>query len=56
MIAEIKKSAEQKMANWHDTNEQGRYGRHEYTLEQYGLSDASIEKAFGEYSKRFINC
>lgn len=46
--------AEQKMADWHNTNEQGRYGKHEYTLKELGLSDDGIDKAFAAYIHRFI--
>lgn len=46
--------AEQKMAQWHAGNEQGRYGKHEYSLEEFGLSEAGIDQAFAAYIKRFI--
>jgi Sulfotransferase family len=45
---------EQKMAQWHATNEQGRYGKHEYSLEEFGMSEASVDQAFAEYIRRFI--
>jgi Sulfotransferase family len=47
--------AEQKMAAWHATNEQGRFGKHEYSLEEFGLSEVGIDKAFAEYIRRFID-
>ena len=48
-------AAEQKMAEWHTHNEQGRFGKHEYSLEEFGLSEASIDEAFAEYTGRFID-
>ena len=47
--------AEQKMQAWHDSNEQGRFGKHEYSLAEFGLSEASIDAAFADYIKRFIS-
>ena len=47
-------AAEQKMQAWHDSNEQGRFGKHEYSLQEFGLSDASIDEAFADYISRFI--
>ncbi len=46
--------SEQKMAAWHATNEQGAFGKHVYSLEEFGLSEAGINKAFAEYIRRFI--
>ena len=46
--------AEQTMAQWHATNEQGKYGKHEYSLEEFGMSEAMIENAFAKYIDRFI--
>jgi hypothetical protein len=37
------------MRDWEKENPQHRFGRHEYTQEAYGLSDARIERAFGRY-------
>ena len=45
---------ERSIAAWHDGNEQGRFGRHEYTLAEFGLTEADIDKTFGKYIKRFI--
>jgi hypothetical protein len=47
--------AEREMAAWHATNEQGRHGKHEYSLEEFGLSEAGVNKAFSEYIRRFIS-
>lgn len=46
--------AEAQMAQWHATNEQGKHGKHEYSLEEFGFSDALIDDAFAEYIRRFI--
>lgn len=46
--------AEQKMQAWHNSNEQGQFGKHEYSLEEFGLSEAAIDDAFADYIKRFI--
>ena len=46
--------AEQKMAAWHNSNEQGRFGKHEYSLAEFGLTSAKIDEAFSDYIKRFI--
>ncbi|NKI18021.1 sulfotransferase [Spongiibacter sp. KMU-166] len=42
------------MAQWHNTNEQGRFGVHRYSLEEFGLSEAIINDRFAEYIDRFI--
>ena len=50
----ISPQAAEAMANWHNTNEQGRYGVHEYSLAEFGLSEAVINERFGDYIERFI--
>jgi Sulfotransferase family len=47
--------ADQAMAMWHDTNEQGRYGKHEYSLAEFGLSEERVDAAFAQYIGRFID-
>ena len=47
--------AEQKMADWHRNNEQGRYGKHDYSLEAFGLTVEGIRGAFAPYIERFID-
>lgn len=47
--------AEQAMLKWEQENEQGKHGKHVYSLEQFGLSEKKIDAAFGEYIRRFIN-
>ena len=51
---ELTAEADQKMLDWHNQNIQGKHGRHEYSLEEYGLSDADIEQNFSQYMTRFI--
>jgi hypothetical protein len=46
--------AESGMLEWEQNNEQGKHGKHVYSLEQFGLSDDKIEAAFGGYMQRFI--
>jgi len=46
--------AERGMLQWEKENEQGKHGKHVYSLEQFGLSEAKIENAFGAYVGRFI--
>ena len=46
--------AHRSMAQWHDTNEQGRFGVHQYSLEEFGLSEKLIDDAFADYIDRFI--
>ena len=35
-------------------NPKGKHGKHSYTLEEYGLDKAEIEKRFTDYRKRYI--
>jgi hypothetical protein len=37
------------MLVWHSNNPQNKFGRHAYSLEQYGLSEAGIRAAFADY-------
>lgn len=47
--------AEQKMAGWHKSNEQGARGKHEYSLDEFGLTEAGIDRVFRDYIDRFID-
>ena len=38
---------------WLDANPQGRHGRHEYRLEDYGISKQQVERVFGGYMQRY---
>ena len=51
---EMSADAEQKMAAWHESNEQGRFGRHEYSLQEFGLTEQMIDDSFSDYINRFI--
>ena len=42
-------AAESGMRAWLDQNPQGRFGRHEYSLEQWGLSKAQLDPYFADY-------
>jgi hypothetical protein len=41
------------MRGWLEQNPQGRFGKHEYNLEQFGLSVAELEPRFGEYVETY---
>lgn len=43
----------QRMRQWLDANPQHKHGRHEYTAERFGLSDAAIHDRFAEYIKQY---
>ena len=43
------------MIEYERQNEQGKHGGHEYSLEQFGLSEEMIRRDFGAYIDRFIN-
>jgi len=51
---ELTAESEQAMLQLGQDNEQGKYGKHTYSLEEFGLSKQKIEGAFGEYIQRFI--
>jgi len=46
--------SEQRMLQWEKDNEQGKHGKHTYSMEQFGLSEKLIDEAFGEYIHRFF--
>ena len=46
---------EQKMAAWNSSHEQGKHGKHEYSLDEFGLTEAMVDSAFDEYISRFIH-
>jgi hypothetical protein len=41
------------MAAWLDAHPQGLHGRHEYRLEDYGITREEVEALFGEYVARY---
>jgi hypothetical protein len=45
--------AEQAMRDWLAANPQGKFGKHEYKLEQYGLTLGQLEKGFDRYLSRY---
>ena len=45
--------AESAMRKWEVDNPPGKHGQHKYTLEHFGINDAEIRAAFGDYLKRF---
>lgn len=51
---ELTAEAEQAMAQWEKTSEQGKYGRHTYSPEEFGISDEQIDESFAEYIRCFI--
>ena len=46
--------AEAEMARWQDFNRRELRPPHEYTLEQYGFSEAGLQTQFADYRRRFI--
>ncbi len=50
---EFTADAEQRMQSWLDDNPQNKFGKHEYKLEQYGLSLAGLEPVFERYLSRY---
>lgn len=51
---ELSPEAQGVMAGWHESNEQYKHGRHEYSLAEFGLTEPDIDQAFAEYRARFI--
>ncbi|MDB5969793.1 MAG: hypothetical protein JWQ90_2243 [Hydrocarboniphaga sp.] len=45
--------AQQAMLSWKDANPQHKRGRHQYTLEQFGLTEAAVDRQFARYRERF---
>jgi hypothetical protein len=43
----------QAMLAWEASNEQHKHGKHEYRLADFGVTDADIASAFGDYAERF---
>lgn len=50
---EFTPEAEKAMQDWLDANPQGKFGKHEYKLEQYGLTLEGLEKGFERYLSRY---
>ena len=45
--------AQQGMQSWLDDNPQNKFGKHEYKLDQYGLTTGQVRDAFEPYSNRY---
>lgn len=46
-------AAENAMRAFHAANPKGRHGKHEYSLEEYGLSKEMVRERFSDYCRRF---
>jgi hypothetical protein len=46
-------TVEERIRSWRADNPKGKRGKHEYTLDDYGLSRAAVSEAFAEYTERF---
>ena len=46
--------AEGGMQAWLDDNPQGKFGRHEYQLDQFGLTPEGVRKRFDRYLSRYV--
>ncbi|WP_428309399.1 sulfotransferase family protein [Hydrocarboniphaga sp.] len=46
-------AAQQAMRDWKDANPQHKRGKHQYTLEQFGLTGAAVDRHFARYKERF---
>ena len=46
-------AVEQSVVAWRSDNPQGKRGRHDYTLEEYGLDRGTVAEAFSAYTERF---
>ena len=45
--------AEAAMQRYLEENPQNKHGKHEYTLQQFGITDEDINKNFAEYLQYF---
>ena len=50
---ELSEEAKNNMQNWLDANPKGKHGKHEYKLEDYGLSDEKVRDVFSSYAERY---
>lgn len=41
------------MAKWQAEHPRGKHGKHEYQLEDYGITRADVEELFGDYVRRY---
>ena len=54
--APLAESARAAMARWQRAHPQGKHGKHEYRLEDYGITRAEVEALFGDYAARYKFC
>lgn len=45
-------TGKQAMQQWMDDNPQGKHGKHEYNVADYGIEQSEIDELFGDYIKR----
>lgn len=50
---ELTAEAKAAMQQWEDENEQGKHGRHSYSLAEFGLDEATIKSELAEYIELF---
>jgi hypothetical protein len=50
---ELRPHIRAKMEQWHAANRTGAHGKHHYTAEQFGLTEAQIRSDFDAYIKRY---
>lgn len=50
---DLSSEVEQRMRAWLQARPQDRFGRHEYSMEQYGLTKLQLEPLFADYLARF---
>ena len=50
---ELDAAARKAMRDWEAANPPGKHGQHKYTLDHFGITDAEIRAAFGDYLQRF---
>lgn len=50
---ELNEGLRAKLGDYHRRNAKGAHGSHDYSLEEFGLSDGIVRMAFSEYIDRF---
>lgn len=50
----LSSAAEAAMRAYVDRNPQGKHGRHDYGLEEYGLSEGEVRERFANYERKFL--
>lgn len=49
----LSEEGRQAMQAWLDANPKGKHGKHEYQLDEYGISREEVEALFGDYVERY---